>query len=130
MGNTDKFRAELILLVDKYFGKPQLEYDIANALDDHCRDSDFDDFFTVYDEYMGEYTDIDPIKKAKLILVAEIKVGDRVFWTDPADVSSGSGTVTKINGETVDEDTVISVNLDGGSELECYPHELEILGTK
>lgn len=59
------------------------------------------------------------------------QVGDRVYWNDPDNGSgSGVGIITHINAaderETTD-DTIISVDLDCGSEVEALPCELDLL---
>lgn len=51
-----------------------------------------------------------------------LKVGDRVWWTDPDDgACSGPGTVTKSNGE------VVSVTKDDLGEVEASARELKKL---
>jgi hypothetical protein len=58
-----------------------------------------------------------------------VKLGQRVFWTDPdGDISSGIGTVTSLQYEPVDEDTIVGLTLDGGSEVEALVSELDPAG--
>lgn len=55
------------------------------------------------------------------------KVGQRVYWTDPENLTSGYGVIETINGEDdpdADEDTVIALKMDDGGEVEAVPHEL------
>lgn len=54
--------------------------------------------------------------------------GDRVHFTDPGeDVSTGPGTVVKVQHSPVMPDTVISLKMDDEGEVEAFPHELKRL---
>jgi len=60
------------------------------------------------------------------------KVGDHVFWTDPVPMGegncSGKGKIVKINAceeFPIDDETIISLSMDDGGEVECLPHEIE-----
>lgn len=44
MNKPRLFRAELVLLVSKYFTPVESGYDIKNVLEDYCHDSDFAEF--------------------------------------------------------------------------------------
>ena len=53
------------------------------------------------------------------------KVGDRVYWSDPdADLSSGFGKIVVLQHEPPDADSVISLKMDYGSEVECCLKEI------
>lgn len=67
------------------------------------------------------------LAEAGTVAKFRFKVGQRVYWTDPENLTSGYGTIEKINGEDdpdSDEDTVISLKMDDGGEVEAVPHEL------
>lgn len=66
-----------------------------------------------------------------------MKVGDRVYWNDPADgLCSCFGTIIHIQeqdetweeGTALHPDTVVSIETDAGGGLEAFPHELVLLG--
>jgi hypothetical protein len=57
-----------------------------------------------------------------------MKAGDRVHWTDPdGGLASGNGTITRLQYEPVDEDTIISLRMDDGGEVEALRHELSVI---
>lgn len=49
------FCAGLVLLVDKYIGKPTSGYSITNAISDHAHDSEFHEFAGEFDEVKQDY---------------------------------------------------------------------------
>ena len=54
-----------------------------------------------------------------------MRIGDRVFWEDSdPDGSSGFGTVVAVACEPVDESTLIGIDMDDGSFVEAFRHEL------
>ena len=56
-----------------------------------------------------------------------MRIGDRVFWEDSdPDGNGGSGTVVSIEYEPVDEGTLIGVDMDNGSFVETFRHELRM----
>ena len=56
-----------------------------------------------------------------------MRIGDRVFWEDSdPDGNSGSGTVVSVECEPVDEGTLIGVDMDDGSFVEAFRHELRM----
>ena len=62
----------------------------------------------------------------------DFKVGDKVYWHDPVPMGegncSGQGTIVKINADEefpIDEETIISLKMDDGGEVECLPCEIE-----
>lgn len=58
----------------------------------------------------------------------QFQEGDRVHFTDPGeDVSTGPGTVVKVQHSPVMPDTVISLKMDDEGEVEAFPHELKRL---
>ena len=49
-----------------------------------------------------------------------------MFWTDPDNgLASGPGTITTLQYEPVDKDTIISLCMDDGGEVEALAHELK-----
>jgi len=58
-----------------------------------------------------------------------IKIGMRVKWNDPDEGKcSGLGTVIALQHTPVETDSVVSLKIDGGVEVEAFP--LELKGTK
>ena len=56
-----------------------------------------------------------------------MRIGDRVIWEDSdLDGSSGLGTVVSMECEPVDEGTLIGVDMDDGSFVEAFRHELRM----
>jgi hypothetical protein len=56
-----------------------------------------------------------------------MRIGDRVFWEDSdPDGNSGFGTVVSVECEPVDEGTLIGVDMDDGSFVEAFRHELRM----
>ena len=54
-----------------------------------------------------------------------MRIGDRVFWEDSyPDGNSGIGTVVSVACEPVDEGTLIGIDMDDGSFVEAFRHEL------
>lgn len=57
-----------------------------------------------------------------------LTVGSRVYWTDPdAGIASGPGTVTALQHDPVEADSVISLVMDDGGEAEVLRHEVRLL---
>lgn len=58
----------------------------------------------------------------------DYKVGQRVYWSDPGEnLASGCGTIFRIGvkeGEPIEDDTIISLTLDSGSEAEVLVNEI------
>lgn len=66
----------------------------------------------------------------------QLKKGVRVYWHDPDTLDpayncSGFGLIAVCNpaGDTgnVETDTIVSLCMDDGSYVECYPRELSLL---
>ena len=56
-----------------------------------------------------------------------MRIGDRVSWEDSdPDGNRGLGTVVSVECEPVDEGTLISVDMDDGSFVEVFRHELKM----
>ena len=56
-----------------------------------------------------------------------MRIGDRVFWEDSDHGgNSGLGTVVSVECEPVDEGTLIDVDMDDGSCVETFRHELRM----
>jgi hypothetical protein len=56
-----------------------------------------------------------------------MRIGDRVFWEDSdPDGNSGIGTVVSVACEPVDEGTLIGIDMDDGSFVEAFRHELRM----
>jgi len=54
-----------------------------------------------------------------------VKVGQHVYWTDPdGDMESGNGKVVALQHESVGNDTIISLKMMDGGEVECTLCEL------
>ena len=68
------------------------------------------------------------MRKDRETFIRNIRKGDEVFWTDPGDgCSSGVYVMTDVNtvdGEPRDEDTVVWLRNDVGSEAEVFMREL------
>lgn len=67
--------------------------------------------------------------------VNALKVGQRVYWADPENLTSGYGTIETINGgdgrdydelHDLDSDSVVALKMDDGGEVEAMPHELSV----
>ena len=56
-----------------------------------------------------------------------MRIGDRVFWedSDPGG-NRGIGTVVSVECEPVDEGTLIGIDMDDGSFVESFRHELRM----
>lgn len=60
-------------------------------------------------------------------LQSDIKIGMRVFWNDPDhNTCSGWGRVVSIQHDPVESDSIISLKMEDGGEVECLWHELSI----
>ena len=56
-----------------------------------------------------------------------MRIGDRVFWEDSdPDGNSGFGTVVSVEYDPVDEGTLIGVDMEDGSFVEAFRHELRM----
>ena len=56
-----------------------------------------------------------------------MRIGDRVFWEDSdADGNRGIGTVVSLEYEPVDDGTLIGIDMDDGSFVEAFRHELKM----
>jgi hypothetical protein len=59
----------------------------------------------------------------------KLYIGLRVFWRDPdPDLDcSGVGMIVHMQHDPPFADSVIDLDMDGGGEVEAFPHELEPL---
>ena len=58
----------------------------------------------------------------------EATEGARVFWNDPdPSGNSGPGTISWVQHSPPDFDTIISLKMDDGGEVECCIGELDAL---
>ena len=56
-----------------------------------------------------------------------MRIGDRVFWEDSDPGGNGGiGTVVSVECEPVDEGTLIGLDMDDGSFVETFRHELRM----
>ena len=64
-----------------------------------------------------------------------LKVGQQVYWNDPAEETSGVYTVRRTGLEDADtsdyeeddyDDIIVFCTNEAGGELECFAHELSI----
>ena len=67
-------------------------------------------------------------KMVKPTKPSDIKVGMRVYWTDlDHDICSNWGRVVTIQHDPFpSDDSIISLAMDDGAEVECLWHELSI----
>lgn len=64
-----------------------------------------------------------------------MRKGMKVWWIDPSELhgeehSSGEYTIVGLQNEEIDEDTIIYLTNEAGSEAEVLPHEIQPLFSK
>ena len=61
-------------------------------------------------------------------MIEKPRIGQRVFWHDPDNgVCSGPGTITSMQHDQPDDDTIISLDMDDGGEAECLRSEIDAI---